>query len=274
MDRTYEAGRFLRRRGNLRVRRERRLRILGRGVVRTLALGAIVLLAAWGARSAYRWLVTTPSLAVTRLEVSGQQEAEVATLEALAAGALEQNLFALDLDQVAANVRTHPWVRSVVVQRRVPDTLVIQVEERRPCALAVLDGEVFLLDARGNRIDRFGPRYSRWSLPAFRGLEGLEPLMRIRRCRLAAAHLEELRADYPGFASRLAEVDLSNPQFTVLSFEGGEERLRVAPDDWDRNLDSYRALRTQIFRQHGSLRHVDLRWRGRVVAMPEAGGSG
>ena len=55
---------------------------------------------------------------------------------------------------------------------------------------------------------------------------------------------------------------------------GGEEHLRVLPDDWTRNLDEYRALREKMLQQHGSLRHVDLRWQGRVVATPMNGNTG
>ena len=46
-----------------------------------------------------------------------------------------QNLINLSLDEVTANLQRLPNVASVRVERRLPDTLYIFVEERRPVAL-------------------------------------------------------------------------------------------------------------------------------------------
>lgn len=274
IDRIGEASGFLRRRGNKMVRRNRHLRFLGRGLTRGAIIAALALLAAWGLQHAHRWLVTTESLMVTQLEVVGTQHADVDSVRSLAGSALRRNMLALDLDRIVEDVRRHPWVASAVVQRQLPDTLVIQVKERIPCVLAVLEGKVLVLDTRGMAIDRFGPRHAGWSLPVFRGLDDLDTATGHRHCRLAAAQVGVLKAEHPDFFARLAEVDLSSAEFTLLSFEGGEEHLRVLPDDWTRNLDEYRALRGPMFQQHGRIRHVDLRWQGHVVATPMNGNVG
>lgn len=268
MDRSGEDSGFLRRRGNLMVRRQRRLQFLSRGLTRMAILAALALLAAWGVQQVHGWLVTTESLLVTQLEVVGNEHADTASVRSLADGALRRNMLALDLDGIVEDVRRHPWVASAVVQRRLPDTLVIEVTERTPCALAVLRGDILLLDTRGMAIDRYGPRFAEWSLPVFRGLGDLEPGMGYAQSRRAALQVEALRQQYPDFYNRLTEVDLSDANYTLLSFEGGDEHLRVLPDDWTRNLDEYRALRKEMFQQHGRIRHVDLRWQGRVVATP------
>lgn len=273
MDHTAASG-FLRRRGNMMVRRRRRLQFLGRGLTRMTVLAVLALLAAWGVQRAHGWLVTTESLMVTRLEVVGTQHADAESVRALANGALHRNMLSLDLDRIVEDVRRHPWIASVVVQRRLPDTLIIEVTERTPCALAVLRGKVLLLDTRGMAIDHYGPRFAGWSLPVFRGLDDLDTDTGYRQSHLAAAQLEVLRAQHPDFFARLTEVDLSNSEFTLLSFEGGEEHVRVLPDDWTRNLDEYRALRGTMFEQYERIRHVDLRWNGRVVATPMDGNAG
>jgi cell division septal protein FtsQ len=272
LDGTNEPGRFLRRRGNLRVRRERRVRVLVRISLRYGILLAVVAAALWGGKWARDWTVTTPALAVEHIQVEGARHAEAATLRSLVADARSRNLFSLDMDALVSNVKKHPWVRSVVIRRRLPDTLVIRVEERRPCALLVLEGEAFLLDRHGARIERFGPRTPAWSFPVLRGLDGLEPAECFRRCRVAARQVQMLGSRWSDFLTRLEEVDLSDPAFSVLSFEGGSERLRVSPEDWTRNLDTYRALRSHLAQRHGKIRHVDLRWEGRVVATPEEAG--
>lgn len=268
-ERPPEAGRFLRRRGNLQVRRERRHRSLARALTRTAVIATLVAAVALGVGFGVRWLSTTPRLGVARIEIRGARNADPATLRSLAAGAMSRNLIALDLAQVADNVGTHPWVSEVVVRRRLPDTLVIRVREHEPCALALLGDEVFLIDGAGTRIDRYGPRYAGWSFPVYRGIDGLDPRERVRRCRRASRQLRAFRDLAPELYERLAEVDLAAPDRTVLSLTSTDETLWVDPDDWTKNLDAYRAMRATLAERHGGMRHVDLRWEGRLSVLPD-----
>jgi len=265
--RAPEPGRFLRREGNLKVRRERRQRHLVRAALRlTLAAAALGGTAA-AVTAGARWVTTTPALAVTRIRIEGAENADVETLRALASVSAKENLLQVDLDRVAAKVRTHPWVREVVIRKQFPDTLAVHVEERSPTSVALLNGEAFLMDRSGDRIDRYGPRYSAWSFPVLIGLDGLNVADRRGRCRVAGEQLRELRSTQPDLYARLAEVDLSDPGVTVLSIDGTPERLQVASEDWARNLEAYRALRTTLVERHGAMRYVDLRWNGRIAVM-------
>ena len=53
------------------------------------------------------------------------------------------------LDPLAARVATHPQVESVVVSRKLPGTLVVDVTERRPVALVPAGGSLRAVDERG-----------------------------------------------------------------------------------------------------------------------------
>ena len=261
--------RFLRRDGNLKVRRERRQRIAARVLMRIATIAGTVGIAALTLGGTVRWLSTSPSLTVSHIEILGAQRAEPATLRSLASGALAKNLVTLDLRRVAANIRTHPWVRHVVVRKRLPDTLEIRVQEREPCALMVLRGEPFVVDTSGAPIDRFGPRYAGWSFPVLRGLDGLEPAERALRCRAAARQVRALQKVAPELHAALAEVDLTDRGITVLRFPDTGEILHVDPDDWLRNLESFRALQPRLRERHDSIRWVDLRWEGRLAVLPK-----
>lgn len=264
-----ETGRFLRREGNLLVRRERHRQNLARVLWRVAWISAAVGLVALLAGQAARWSVTTPLLAAATIEIEGARNADVEALRAAARDALDGNLFGADLDRVAQAVRRHAWVGRVQVQRRLPGTLVVRIEESVPCALLVLHGEAFLIDTAGARIDRYRPRYAAWSFPVLRGLDGLPTAERLRRCRRAASELARLQSGAPALYERLTEADLSDPGVVVLLLEGIPERLRAAPEDWTRNLDSYLALRPLLIERHAALQYVDLRWNGRLAVLPE-----
>lgn len=267
--RAPEVSRFLRREGNLLVRRERRYQWLSRALLRVAMVSGAIGLAALGVRQAASWAVTTPLLAATRIEVEGNHHADLESLRALAQGAIQGNLLGADLDRVAAAVRDHPWVRHVQVQRRLPRTLSVRVEERTPCALLLLGGEAFLIDTSGARIDRYQPRYASWSFPVLRGLDEVTAAERLARCRAAAIQLAALQSAAPEVYARLAEVDLSDPAGTFLRVEGIQERLQAAPDAWTRNLESYLALRPQVLERHGAVTTADLRWAGRLAVEPD-----
>jgi cell division protein FtsQ len=267
--RAPEVSRFLRREGNLLVRRERRTQWLSRALLRIAIVSGAIGITALGLREAASWAVTTPLLAASRIEVEGNRHADVESLRALAQGAIQGNLLGADLDRVAAAVRDHPWVRHVQVQRRLPRTLTVRVEERTPCALLLLAGEAFLIDTSGARIDRYQPSYAAWSFPVLRGLDEVPTAERLSRCRGAASQLAALQSGSPEVYARLAEVDLSDPAATVLSVEGIPERLEAAPGEWTRNLESYLALRPQLLDRHVAVTTVDLRWTGRLAVVPD-----
>jgi cell division protein FtsQ len=264
-----ELGRFLRREGNLKVRRERRQRTLSRALGRIAAIAGTVGLCSLALAGALRWLTTSSAFAVARIEVRGAEHADEAAVRRRAAGALSRNLLLLDLSAVAADVRAEPWVRDVVVRKRLPDALEIEIQEREPCALMLLSGEAFVVDTAGVPVDRFGPRYQAWSFPVLRGLDDLPPVERAARCRTAAGQVRALREAAPDVHAALAEVDLADPRFTVLRLSAAGEVLRTAPDDWLRNLDAWRALRSALSERHGELRYADLRWEGRLAVLPE-----
>lgn len=103
-----------------------------------LALGAVALFA--GAR---------PDLAlVEHVEFRGAERATPVALRHLADIRNGTTMWQVDLWRAQRGVETHPWVRSARVYRKLPDTVVVQVEEYEPVALLHRDG-LFYVDRSG-----------------------------------------------------------------------------------------------------------------------------
>jgi len=79
--------------------------------------------------------VNGPLKRVTEGEIVGQAEFEVGT-----------NVFRVDLDAIRQHVEWLPWVRHAMVQRVLPDQIVIKVAERKPIGLARIRGEMYQFD--------------------------------------------------------------------------------------------------------------------------------
>ncbi|MEW5723757.1 MAG: FtsQ-type POTRA domain-containing protein [Thermodesulfobacteriota bacterium] len=96
----------------------------------------------------YQYLMNSKYFMVKKVVLTGLERTSRA--DVLAATGLDRstNILAVRLDQLGTNLRTLPWVREVTLTRRLPDTLLIQVEERRPRALVLLDS-LYYLDEKG-----------------------------------------------------------------------------------------------------------------------------
>jgi cell division protein FtsQ len=151
-------------------RRNRRVRLTGsalpsptgwlRAAVRRsarMALSLGILAALGGAAFAAHHFVTRSShFAVRAVRISPTRHASSESLTARAGDLTGQNLFKVDLDEVARAVREEPWLKSAHARRELPATIVVDVVERDPaCGVAL--GPVYLADARGDVFKRASP---------------------------------------------------------------------------------------------------------------------
>lgn len=61
-----------------------------------------------------------------------------------------QNILTVDIETIQREIEKLPWVRSAAVSRQLPDRIVIEIAERKPMALWQHDGEVRLIDDKGD----------------------------------------------------------------------------------------------------------------------------
>ena len=74
-------------------------------------------------------------------------------LQALALGS-GAPILAIDLEAARARIQALPWVRQASVRRVLPDTIVVEIVERRPLALWQHDKKFALIDEEGQAILR------------------------------------------------------------------------------------------------------------------------
>lgn len=65
-------------------------------------------------------------------------------------------ILAFDLNAAQARVEKLPWVRRATVERMLPDTILLSIEERKPLAIWQNNGKFALIDDRGEVIMRKG----------------------------------------------------------------------------------------------------------------------
>lgn len=128
------------------------------GAVALAAGGGVIGWAVESGRVATAWDTTVAGLhqatadaglAVGDVLVTGRRETDAATLLEVVGVDRGMPILAVDLDAVRERVTALPWVRSVRVERHLPDTLFIALTERRPLALWQRHRALALVDEEG-----------------------------------------------------------------------------------------------------------------------------
>ena len=115
-----------------------------------------------GTRLQRAMLATTASLGLTVQSIDVEGRDQITDQEVLAAVGVARGepLLGVVTAEAKAALEALPWVRTAQVERRLPDTLFIRLEERKPIAVWQIDGKQMLIDAEakpitGDHLERY-----------------------------------------------------------------------------------------------------------------------
>ena len=99
-------------------------------------------------------------LTVSEITVEGRETTDRETILAALAAGPGTPILAVSPTHVKEQLEALPWVRTAVIERRLPGTLYVRLVERKPLALWQHGGKLELVDREGNvipvaRLDRF-----------------------------------------------------------------------------------------------------------------------
>lgn len=139
-----EAGRV---RTDPRISRRRRAVERGkkRRIIVWLVALTLMIAAVWGAF----W---SPLLDVARVDVVGARHTDAADVRG-AADVGGHNLLLLSTGDVAAAVESLPWVSDADVQRRLPDSVRVKIEERRAAMVVTVAAGTWTIDGSGHVLE-------------------------------------------------------------------------------------------------------------------------
>lgn len=153
--------------------------------------------------------------------------------------AVGTNLFAFSPDDLRARIAADPLVETATVVRRLPDTLLVSVSERRPVARITAAGVTasLAIDASGHVL---GPSSLRSSLPVLTGLSDTalapgdivsDPLLPPLLDLVALCNRPEIRDAFVPKSFDVSDrsrilMTLSDDETVLLSLDRFEEKLR------------------------------------------------
>ena len=86
---------------------------------------------------------------VQRVEVTGMERVDQLKVYELVLAEKDRAMPLVDIDKVRADLLQYGWIKDARVSRRLPDTLAVEIIERKPAAVWQRDGKYSLIDADG-----------------------------------------------------------------------------------------------------------------------------
>lgn len=212
------------------------------------------------------WILFSDQFAVAEVLVSSPERVSAAWAEQRLEALKGRRLFDVDLGDVEAALVGHDWIRGVEMRRVPPRRLEVEILERSPAALLIVEGRLFYVDAAGQAIGPFDP-----SIPCDDLVLLSVPQERVDLVSEALELLDTWRRKRLPYAAGLSEIDaLSATDFRVITAqlpypifvsllnltEGLESLVRYGPE-----------LERQLARRL-SIGAVDVRFRDRIVFQP------
>jgi cell division protein FtsQ len=97
----------------------------------------------------YAQLAAKAGFQVQRVEVTGMERVDQLKVYELVLAEKDRAMPLVDIDQVRAQLLEYGWIKDARVSRRLPDTLAVEIIERKPTAVWQRDGKYSLIDAEG-----------------------------------------------------------------------------------------------------------------------------
>lgn len=182
----------------------RALKRLGKRLGKPLAIGLLLGAVVAGGVMAHRFVVQSPHFHVQRVQVSPTVHVTAGEVRRLAKIGPRTNIFTVDLEQVAARVKRHPWIATVKVHRRMPSSIRIQVTEHEAAAAVLVEGSR-AVETRFYLVTAEGRAFKRAALAEMEGLlliSGIDRTEYLQRKRPTRERIRRAIAVYRRYTAR------------------------------------------------------------------------
>jgi cell division protein FtsQ len=227
-------------------------------IIRWLQITALVVIIGglcWGTYSAIRYVKAASRFEVEKLSVVGLRRVDENQVLAKAGFEVGTNVFDINLHEIRERVEQIQWVRHALVERVLPDQIIIKVVEREPIGLGRIRGEIYQFDADAMVLD---PDPTSGSFPILDGLGG-DNARNVKKVEIYRKVLEDLGQ------TSLSEIRISDNDEVSVVEAGDPLMVSLGTADYRNRWIRYIQLRPQIQQQYPQAVRVDLRFKNQVI---------
>lgn len=215
------------------------------------------------AYAGYRFVTHSPRFAITAIEVHGNHHLSTEQVLAELPAHVGDNVFATNLDRTVRELRTDPWVAKASAHRVLPHTIVVEVTEHEPAAIADIGG-LYLVDAAGHPFKKYALDDAS-DLPIITGLDraayAADPDAAAGQINAALTALASWRA--PGDRPAIGEIHVDpHGALTLHTYDQATQIQLGTPDGVAARMQTFDAVwgeLTDTERQRALAIHLDSR---------------
>jgi len=211
----------------------------------------------------------SPFFAVKAYEVYGNQR--VSKEEIISRmGQKGSNIFAFDLDKARKSIEASPWVEKALCERKLPGTIVVRVQERKPLAFVPVHDKIFLIDASGRILgedDGSSP-----SLRAFTGVNEEVIPGQFLDSQKYGWGLRVLSSLEGISREKVNEVNVQDGDCTLILDDSCKVFLGKESGELERRLALLESILIDLDRNKEIAEYIDLRFQKPVLKLRSFGG--
>ncbi len=201
------------------------LRSVGTGMFRVFIFLSVMTVVSLFFVILYNYLLSSPYMKLERVEIRGVDENIRNDLIHMCRLTDDRSLLSLKLNALKKKMERHPWVRTATVERKFPDTLIVQIEKEKPAMLVLMDG-FYYMNQQGELFKRVLGK-DKMDFPILTGLSMEDPDQKIKLARAAAA-LSVLRNEKKTWSSQnLSEMHFDERGEISLYFNHLQAAIRI-----------------------------------------------
>jgi cell division protein FtsQ len=241
-----------------------------------MAKATVALLIVLFLLSIFVYAFTSDKFNLQAVTFHGCKQTKPKQLEGMIRRDFPGNILRIDLHRLKARLEKEPWVKKVEIQRILPSSLVIYIQERSPAAILEISGDLMLADCDGILLDAYDPVYGKLDAPIIKGFLGKDPdgfrhnyEENAARIRQALDMLAEIQSDSLSDARRISEVDVSDPANLKILLVDDSAEINLGEKDYLKrfrklmdNLNIYQEVKNQ---NNDDIVSVDLSLSGQIV---------
>ncbi len=133
-------------------------RVLTWGVLAVLLVIALIVANWFGVPQAayqqYAQVAAKAGFEVKRVEITGMDRVDQLKVYDIVLAEKDRAMPLVDIDKIRADLIEYGWIKDVRVTRRLPDTLVVDILERKPTAVWQRGGVYSLIDDQGTELEK------------------------------------------------------------------------------------------------------------------------
>ncbi len=227
-------------------------------------LGVFLILTMVGYLSWYAWLKinTAEYFSVNHLDCSPTQRIERSRILEVIEGSKGKSIFRVDVNRLAELIDDFRWIKEAVVYRVLPDTLEIEIKERVPSAVAVVESKKYLVGEDGTVIKQIAgnPFDVPFIYPSVeRNNTSIGDIMNA---------LNLLKKRVPDFYTHIEKIKPGDQRLGVY-LDNRPEIMYLNPDEPTVNIRRFQSVEKILHKEYTSIEYIDLRWEKQIYIKGE-----